>query len=274
MNKNIKIENLHVANFITFLENCDIKEHPQVLEFRESHMESRATPETKVFLRYSKCNIAGMMKLEKFDGILKFKLYRLNKFIRTMNLFKQAGYTQIDGVIHYDVLGDNNYISHIKLFSQDKKIKIDVKSSDVNVLEIPEHIFNKIADNSNYIFRFQLDSQEVSRLHDISSLTFADSTKAKAVGYFVMAIDKDKVVMKHHKNLWSITYDNNVHLNEGQSPQSFDITKSCMSYMNSALHTIYVMNNQISKGKSLMIVENDDLYTIYDLKDHDMARYE
>lgn len=246
----IQIKDLNVNNMLAFLNNANV-DIMQIIEFTKDSILSKGYPANKMFVKYASANISDIMQYTFPDGrtLLKFPVYKLSKFISTLNVYKTAGYDKLNGVIEYKVIGDELVGEKILLNTEKNEMKTTIQKTDLAAIGyLPNEAWERISNIDNYIIKFDINKDFVQRIKSLMGISYGDGNNEKKDEHFIMNVDGKVITFENGKTSWNcVLPDNNIDIKKSE-PMKFDLPSRLLEWMSTPMQTVYITgNNQIDK---------------------------
>lgn len=270
----IKFKDLNVSNMLAFLNNADIEEM-QIIEFKKDTIMSKGHPPQKIYVKFASANIADIMAYEFPAGfeILKFPVYKLSKFINTLNVYKSAGYDKLIGTIEYKVIGDELCGEKITINTDKNEMKTTIQKTDLAAIGyLKDSDWAKISDTTNHIIKFDVNKDFVKRIKDLMGIGYSDGNEEKDK-FFVMEVNGNVISFRNGKGTWDCKLpDNNITINKQES-MKFDLPYRILDWMTTPLQTVYIMANPQPDKFNFLVWENAMSISVNIISTHNPNTY-
>lgn len=254
----IQIKDLNVNNMLAFLNNADI-EMMQIIEFKKESISSKGHPANKMFVKYACANVSDVLQYtfpEKYS-LLKFPVYKLSKFISTLNVYKAAGYEKLIGTIEYKVIGDELLGERIILNTEKNEMKTTIQRTDLAAIGyLSDEVWEKISDVKDYNIKFDINKDFVQRIKSLMGISYGDGNNEKKDEHFIMNVQGKTITFENNKQSWNcVLPDNNIDV-KATGLLKFDLPSRLLEWMTSPMQTVYITTNSQQDKHNFIIHEN------------------
>jgi hypothetical protein len=213
--KIVKFKNLDISKFSNFISSIDINKLPFAIEIRHDKVVSKVHPAEKNFLKYfatETSNIFGEINLTDEINYLRLNMITVKKLKEGIEIYSKSEVSTVDGEfeVSYDEANGKSWrINVMKLKSKHKNLKISGHEAR-KVPFLPDEIWNdKLFDISDYILKFDIDSEFIKSTLRMINFEKDASDKSTSVHKSILEYDgkTKKLCFRSKDDKWRIDYN-------------------------------------------------------------------
>jgi hypothetical protein len=198
MGKKLKIPNLNLDAFNTFIKAVDIKDFTFVIEFRNEIIRCKVSDKTNYFVNYHEIQNDRVIKYDKKPTKPLFlPLTTLLKLKQILSVYASSDIKDVVLEVDYDENDENFYHTVTKIKFVHKDLTTELKASDITfVYFFSDELWDKLNQTTSPVLALNINQALKNRLKSIVTINLDKATETSS---YRLLLSDSKIIFENKK---------------------------------------------------------------------------